>query len=300
MTFDPLNFLRQKKLVHSHRELSISALHGGFWNDNFRLTGEGIDWVVKHYRKGQRTSLFPVLPDQEAHALDSLAGHGIAPHPVAFYPGENPVLIYEFWKGEPWKTDVVPVAHLLSRLHQVQITHSGPFRELQTDPSGLLTQGDEMLAGAGTSELAKKLAQFRPDPVQTQPLPQRSLIHTDVGAGNLIEGPGGIRLIDWQCPGLGDPAEDLWAFLSPAFQILFDRPPIAEAQRDAFLGAYGNPETTNRLNLLSPFFSYRMSAYCCLRSLELAETDPKLSAHYRKAAAAQIEELETTAGKTQT
>jgi Ser/Thr protein kinase RdoA (MazF antagonist) len=297
MIFDPLEFLRQKELLDTQSDISASTLDGGFWNDNFRLTGEGIDWVVKHYRRGQKTSLFPILPDQESHALTSLQGCEIAPDPVSYFPGKHSVLVYEYWPGDPWQEDVIPVAHLLRRLHGVQVRHPGSFRKLITNPTGLLHQGDEMLSGAGSDSLSQRLARLRPDPVRVPDLPKKSLLHTDVGAGNIIVGPRGTRLIDWQCPGMGDPAEDLWAFLSPAFQMLFERTPIAAAQRAAFLGAYGNPETTYRLNLLSPFFSYRMSAYCCLRSLELQETDPKLSVHYRKAAGAQIEELET--GRTQ-
>jgi aminoglycoside phosphotransferase (APT) family kinase protein len=120
---------------------------------------------------------------------------------------------------------------------------------------------------------------------------RRSLVHTDVGAGNLIVGAGGIRLIDWQCPGVGDPAEDVWAFLSPAFQILFNHAPLTPQECETFMKAYGKEGTAARLAFLAPYFAYRMAAYCCLRRNELAGRDPALSDRYRRAAVAQIAEL---------
>ena len=112
-----------------------------------------------------------------------------------------------------------------------------------------------------------------------------------MGAGNFIAGPGGIRLIDWQCPGIGDPAEDLWAFLSPAFQVLFNHAPLTLQERETFLMAYGEKEPRARLDNLAPYFAHRMAAYCCLRRDELAAHKAALSDHYRRGAVAQIATL---------
>ena len=37
-------------------------------------------------------------------------------------------------------------------------------------------------------------------------------------------------MIDWQCPAAGDPCEDIYSFLSPAFQILSGRAAIEDLE----------------------------------------------------------------------
>ena len=71
-----------------------------------------------------------------------------------------------------------------------------------------------------------------------------------------------LTLIDWQCPRLGDPAEDLALFLSPAMQLLYRGAPLGLAEQDAFLAAYPDPQVTARLRALLPWFHWRMAAYC--------------------------------------
>ena len=84
--------------------------------------------------------------------------------------------------------------------------------------------------------------------------------------GNIITGPQGITLIDWQCPALGDPAEDLAAFLSPAMQWLYRGQTLTPDQEQVFLSAYPNPETTARYRALKPLFHWRMAAHCLWKS----------------------------------
>ncbi len=293
MVFNVLNFLCRRGLLSSTTDITVTPLTGGFWNDNFRVTGAGVDWVVKHYRKEQRESLFPNLPDSEARALETLRFAGVAPEPVAFSPSDDgaPILVYKYWPGGPWREDVVPVARLLHRLHRVPADRLDGFRALPVDPEGILEQGDHLLTPVPQNELATRLRSVRPAPVNGPALERLSLVHTDVGAGNLIAGPGGIRLIDWQCPGIGDPAEDLWAFLSPAFQILFNHAPLTLQERETFLMAYDEKKTRARLEYLAPYFAYRMAAYCCLRTHELAAHNATLSDHYRRGAVAQVATL---------
>ena len=292
MAFQVLDFLRQKSLIQADFEYDVSYLNDGFWNDNYHVSGGDIDWVVKYYRQGQLTSLFPILPDQESLALTCLKGAGIAPEPVAYFPGEHAVLIYEYWPGEHWRDEVEPVAHILRRLHRHPVSKPEGFRSLSTDPADLLAQGDDLLSHSEQDTLARTLTELRPSPVRIPEISNRSLLHTDVGAGNIIEGPKGIRLIDWQCPGMGDPVQDIWAFQSISFQMLFDRQPLSVEQKDLFIKAYGDSDVDRRLKTLSRYFSYRMAAYCCKRSWDLRSDDPDLSRHYQGAANAEKVQLE--------
>jgi aminoglycoside phosphotransferase (APT) family kinase protein len=123
----------------------------------------------------------------------------------------------------------------------------------------------------------------------------RRLIHTDFGPGNLIAGAQGLKAIDWQCPASGDAAEDLAAFLSPAFQILYGRTPLTAAEEAEFLAAYGDAETIERLRCVRPFYDWRMAAYCAMRQVNLAISRPDASERYRLSTIALLERLSTRA-----
>ncbi|MDA0745437.1 MAG: phosphotransferase [bacterium] len=291
MSFQPLEFLLHRGLLQTVDHFETTPLTGGFWNDNVRVHGPDIDWVVKHYRTNPRTSLFPVLPQAEALALETLHQKNIAPDPVAFFPDAGPVLVYKYWPGDPWRENVIPVANLLYCLHNLPVQNLQGFRHLPVEPSTILAQGDALLKNVPEDNLVSSLRDRRPTPASTPAPKHFSLLHTDVGAGNLIVGPDGLRLIDWQCPGIGDPTEDVWAFLSPAFQILFDRAPLSLQDRETFLNTYDSPDVRTRLPLLAPAFAYRMTAYCCLRASELAPIAPALADQYRTAGRAQIQTL---------
>ena len=114
-----------------------------------------------------------------------------------------------------------------------------------------------------------------------------SLIHTDIGAGNLIGTGSGLRLIDWQCPAEGDLAEDVYSFLSPAFQILNGRMPSVEEEMEVFFEALGMPAIRERHAQLRPYFAYRMAAYCCLR-YQGAGADRALHDRYHAATLAEL------------
>jgi thiamine kinase-like enzyme len=91
---------------------------------------------------------------------------------------------------------------------------------------------------------------------------QPRLIHADAVAGNLIDGPGGVTLIDWQCPASGDPTEDLATFLSPAMQWLYRGRVLSPQETEAFLAAYPDPAVTDRYLRLQPLYRWRMAAHC--------------------------------------
>ena len=74
--------------------------------------------------------------------------------------------------------------------------------------------------------------------------------------------PGGLTLIDWQCPASGDPTEDIATFLSPAMQRLYRGTILSEAEREAFLAAYPDPAIVARYRALKSVYRWRMAAHC--------------------------------------
>jgi len=288
---DVLAFLRQSGVAKGDT-LSAKALSGGYWNDVFRVRGDGIDWVVKRFSEVITGTLFPNLPEAEAAALERLDGLEVAPAPVAFFPdeGAGAVLVYGFHAGRPWAEDMRPVAEAMRRQHRVA---ADGFREVPVEPEGIVAQGDAILARAHSDEHAARLQRFRPKPGPAPAaLPRRSLIHTDAGAQNIIVGPEGLRIIDWQCPAAGDAAEDAYSFVSDAFQILNQHSPLSDGERIAFLECYGDEAMAARLAWLEPAFLYRMTAYCILRQQTLQGVDEAARQRYADATAAELARLE--------
>ena len=60
------------------------------------------------------------------------------------------------------------------------------------------------------------------------------LLHTDVVPGNLILGDEGLRIIDWQCPAIGDPIVDIMMFLSPAMHEIYGSGKLSTKDHESF------------------------------------------------------------------
>ncbi len=265
---------------------AVTPMSGGYWNDVLRLDTDHGPLVLKHYRAVLPGTLFPNLPDAEARALSALAGCAVAPELVGFWDREQ-VLLYTYVEGTVWDGDVGAVADLLRR--KAAVGGQG-FRAVPMTSAAILAEGDALFAPCRDDALTRHLRALRPKP--GPPPPQGwcaapRLIHTDIGATNLIGAGAGLRLIDWQCPASGDPAEDAYSFLSPAFQILNLRAPLPKALRARFLSRLDDPDLCARLAVLQPAFAWRMAGYCC-RRMQTAE-DARVRDRYARAAQAEAD-----------
>ena len=102
----------------------------------------------------------------------------------------------------------------------------------------------------------------------------------------MIAQKGGLKLIDWQCPAIGDPCEDIAVFLSPAMQIIYRGTALSTAERNAFLRAYPDEATIQRYRQLEPWYHWRMAAYCLWK-------EARGDKHAARAYAAEIDALHT-------
>jgi len=286
--FDPVAVLVEHRLL-AYEDMQVYALRGGYLNQVFRVTGYGVDWVVKRFMPETELALFPNLPADEAEAMKRVAALGLAPKVIAFLGQlEAPVLVYEFYEGAMWREGVAPVAHLIRRLRSVD---AAGFREVANTPAALLAEGDAYLPKL-SPEMRMHLAAVRPTPVEIEPVP-RGFLHTDIGPGNIIVGgDGALKVIDWQCPAAGDPVEDLVVFLSPAFQILYARKPLGEGEVAEFFDAYDDPAMQDRYGRMRRFYDWRMAGYCAMRKDKYEITRPDVSYRYDRATAALLSRLE--------
>ena len=272
------------------RVTGIERLAGGYWNDVLRLVTDQGPLVLKHYRAVMPGTLFPNLPDAEALALTRLQGLQVAPDPVGYWPADR-VLIYAYVEGRAWAGDTDSVAALLRR--KTGAAAHG-FRAVPVEPAAILAEGEALFARCQDAPLTRRLLGLRP-PIAPAPTrgwcQQRQLCHTDIGAANMIGAGPGLRLIDWQCPAAGDPAEDVYTFLSPAFQILNLHPLLAASDRARFLTLMEDADLTARYPLLEPAYAWRMAGYCCAR-MQSAET-AEVRARYASAAEAEADLIES-------
>ena len=90
---------------------------------------------------------------------------------------------------------------------------------------------------------------------------------------------------------MGDLAEDIYSFLSPAFQILNLCEPLNETARARFFDALDMPTVKQRYRALEKAFAYRMAGYCCLRYQTVGESDIAVRDRYSRAADAELERI---------
>ncbi len=246
------------------RGLDVAApfpLQGGRSNRVWRCG----DLVIKLYLQEGYNPLFANDPTREVSALVALAGTGMVPvlRTSGLFEGHS-WLAYGHITGAPWQCDTAHVAQLLGRLHD-QPEFAGVPAGVNGSAALELQTRAILAQCSGQNTDAARITGLRPFG-QVPPLQQMSLIHGDPVPGNLLAHDGTLTLIDWQCPQLGDPSEDLALFLSPAMQYLYRGLPLSTAEEEAFLAAYPDPRMVGRYLALKPWFHWRMAAYCLWRS----------------------------------
>ena len=208
MDFDDKTIHKLQNYLCSQKIISSQSLWypqtGGRTNKVWRIDGEK-DLICKLYLESNINPLFNNTPEAEYKCLLWLNGSNIAPKPHKYLKtpfGE--VLLYTYIKGQTWSYDVGTVSELLTRIGK----HKRPkgLRILSSLPSDIKQSGLDIIDKLNRYH-TNKLNKICPDVSISDIEPV--LLHTDVVPGNLILGDEGLRLIDWQCPAVGDPIVDL-------------------------------------------------------------------------------------------
>ena len=275
-------------------------LEGGYHNDVWKVRRGGRVLVEKRYAvQTEPNPMYPNLPDQEALALRVLDGTGCAPSFVDFVERDadgRTMLTYAWVPGAPWRRGVGDVARLLHAVHRQPVPRA--MRRIPATPGGALESADAMIGGAPW-RLSAELRAVRPElsarAAASRPA-SMSIVHTDCGPGNVMRGRHGVVLIDWQCPGAGDPVEDLACFRSPAMMVLYGQRPHSSATAHRFLREYAALDdaaaaSVQRHAVVGATWHYRIAAYCVWRMHRLAESQPEVADRYRRAMVAEIELL---------
>jgi aminoglycoside phosphotransferase (APT) family kinase protein len=265
MSPDPLLIQRllADRLIADGQEWA--PLTGGQTNQLWRVG----DAVVKRFAPGDDNPRFPNDPAQEVAVLQHLHGAGVAQTLRGRLRHAGQVfLVFAHLDGSRWQSDAAQVARLLRRVHVIP-----PLPEMRAQPGGsaaIETQVQDILPQL-PAPMAKRLSDARPVSAEVPPSAKRALLHGDPVPGNILVTPDGLRLIDWQCPAVGDPVEDLALFLSPAMQLIYRGAPLTRAEGDAFTAAYADPQVQDRLNAMQPWHHWAMAAYCAWKAARGAQ-----------------------------
>jgi thiamine kinase len=236
------------------------AQTGGQTNKVWRLIGEE-DLICKLYLETKNNPLFNNTPEAEYRCLFWLEGSDIAPKPCKYLKtpfGE--VLLYHYIKGQTWSHDVYAVSELLTRIRKLK--YPSGLRVLSNFPSDIKQSGFEIIKKLNRYH-KNKLSKICPDVSISDIEPV--LLHTDVVPGNLILGDEGLRLIDWQCPAIGDPIVDIMMFLSPGMHEVYGSGKLTMKDHEVFLMSLSS-DLRNRYNIIGPLYHWRLAAYCFWKS----------------------------------
>jgi thiamine kinase len=232
------------------------AQTGGRTNKVWRLVGKE-DLICKLYLETKTNPLFNNTPDAEYACLLWLESSDIAPKPYKYIKTPfGVVLMYHYIKGETWSHNVDTVAELLTRVHEYK--HPKHLRILSNLPSDIKKTGLQIINKLNNYH-KNELIKLCPDVSISNIEPV--LLHTDVVPGNLILGEKGLRLIDWQCPAIGDPIVDIMMFLSPGMHEIYGSGKLSMRDHQTFLMNI-TPKLRSRYNIIGPLYHWRLAAYC--------------------------------------
>ena len=209
--------------------------------------------VVKCHDPAGASPLFPNDPQAEVAALRLFAPQGLAPRLLAH--GKS-WLICDHIPRHHRPATPTDIARLLHRLHVQSLPEEAAFRTLPNGSAALLAHA-RSFAPAG---LPPPPADPGLPPVSPRP------VHADVVPGNILSTPAGPILIDWQCPGMGDPAEDLATLLSPAMIWLYTGEKPDQGWAEALLHAYPDRATAERTRALLSLYRWRIMAHCAWKA----------------------------------
>ncbi|MGR3635579.1 MAG: phosphotransferase [Shimia sp.] len=234
-----------------------TPLFGGRTNAAWLGQTSAGDFVAKLYSGAALNPLFPNDPNAESMLLHALADTGHTPVFRAQLTTEAGICnLYDHIPGQTWQDGVSDVARLMRTLHMLPCPDG-----LRTAPDGAAALASQTLGILSKCDTPGELLSVQPASGPSSS-GARCLLHSDIVPGNLIRNGNSLHLIDWQCPAVGDPCEDIAIFLSPAMQHLYRGKVLSRADEASFFEAYAVPDIQKRYQALAPFYHWRMAAYC--------------------------------------
>jgi thiamine kinase-like enzyme len=221
------------------RPVSIRPLTNGLTNANYRVDVDNRAFVVRI--PGASTELLAIDRANELHNGRIAAALGIGPQILHHFP-DSGATVAEFLHGRPMTNATLAEPGMPARIAAtLRALHAGPRFLRDFDMLALAERYRALAEGRGFP-LPRGFAARRPtvnriaSALTRHPLPSVPC-HNDLMADNYIEQEGGIRIVDWEYSGNGDPTFELG---NTCRELDYDADRIEELCR-AYFGSVSPP-----------------------------------------------------------
>ena len=244
-------------LTHSTH---LKKLTGGRSNETWFANTEP-PVVIKKFSAGNVSKIFDNNIHLEWACLAHLHPLGMASEPIHFHATDTLELIVTgYVEAKATRLDPHDVGQYLARLHHLP-------------PPDFLPKRRHPLPW--TKSVSEAYG-----PINGSPLPVRNpvFLHGDPVPANFISSDPMIA-VDWQCPAIGDPCDDIAIYLSPGMHSIYsDHPFTAEDVHDFWRG-YSNEDVRARYSELSPVYRQTFASYFRSRRTPKDDTAAALEEH---------------------
>jgi thiamine kinase len=248
---------------------SIERIKHGLTNRSWLVTTDADRFVVRI--SNQSEADLQIDRNSEAAVLRSVAQAGIGPEVLRCDP-ERGILVTRYL-GATWNErdaqvpeNIDRLAALLRRLHSLDAPASVRAVDLAATVHGYLRTLDERGIRSGlTLPALRQCADETASQLRKGSTP--TLCHNDVHHLNIVD-DGGLRLIDWEYAGVGEPLFDL------ASLCVYHR--YRREQRERLLSAYAAPSEAvswQRLELACWLFDYIRDLWLAVTSATATGSD---------------------------
>lgn len=212
----PLNeILARVPLWQGRNDVVVSFLSGGITNQNYRVDTDGKSFVLR--LNGARTELLGIDRRTEYAAQAAAASIGIAPDVIAFLEPEG-YLITCFIRAHEIPPREMRSPQMLRRVADVlKRVHALPALRGTFSPFQVVRDYDHIARAHGITNFPTNYVWLREqmDEIE-QTLARAPMVpvpcHNDLLNGNFLMDEQGIRILDWEYAGMGDPFFDLANF----------------------------------------------------------------------------------------
>jgi len=250
-------------------DASVERIKHGLTNESWLVSALGERRVVRI--SNPEDDALQINRSSEAVILAAVGDAGIGPDVIVCDPARQ--LLVTRYVGETWSEadtlqveNIDRIAALLRKLHALEVPTGVQSVNLLAVVEGYLGTLDQR---AIVCELTSPTlrARARESAIVLYRRATECLCHNDVHSLNLVESVGGgLRLIDWEYAGLGEPLFDVAAL------SVYHR--YDQALRERLLSAYlrgGEPAESQRFEVACWLFEYVRDLWTAVRELPSVE-----------------------------
>jgi thiamine kinase len=228
-----------------------AVLSDGPTNASYRVERDGMDLVLRVDKPA--AAELGLDRSAEHRVLQALAVAGLTEAPL-FSDTARGVMLRRFVPGRTWTREDITRPDALARLAVLlRDVHALPPAGRRFDALSAARAYAEQLGTPRACRLYEAAAEAFAEILPAPPV----LCHNDPVCGNILESDDGLRLIDWEYAGIGDPFFDL-AVVVEHHGV---RPPVARGFLATYLGRAAQADEVARLERQCRFYGHLLDLW---------------------------------------